>query len=144
MSQEDIQVRVKKAVAAIIQTAKPKAKVYSWWVLSTGIGESVPYFDSVEEDEWGDDPFLHAYIVGFEGFGRQRTGNASFTDTIELNLWGFYEFRLGDADKNSEDVFSVHCKDIENALTKATKFQTVDSVRVRSTGCDRANDASIH
>ncbi len=123
---DDIQVKAKANIAAIIRAVKPKAKVYPYWVIGQGLEQSVPYFLSSTEDEWGSSPFLHAYIIGYDDDTRTRTGTASFTDETTYKLWGFYGFKLGNEAKNSEDVFSVHVKQIQNALTAATKLQYTD------------------
>jgi hypothetical protein len=126
MSSSDIQVRIAKQLATIIQATKPNAKVWHYWCLSQGpIGESFPDMISPLEMEWSDaGNHPHAYVIGYEAFPRERVGNASFQDSFKFNLWGFYGFKKGNADKNSHDIFSVHCKDVQDAITKATKLQT--------------------
>lgn len=126
MADNDLQVQIKSAIKGIIEAVKPKAKVFSRWVIAEGIGESVPYFMSATETDLGT-PWLHAYILGYDGFLREQVATASFHDTIQFKLWGFYGYKLGTEPVNSDDIFSVHLKDIQNALTKATKFQTVAS-----------------
>jgi len=73
-------------------------------------------------------PWAHGYVLGYDAFPRERSTNASFRDYETFRLWGFYGFHKGTADKNSSDIFSVHCKQVQNALTAATKLQQVDDI----------------
>ena len=132
MANNDIQIRAAKKLASIIQAAKPKAKVYHYWILGQGaIGESFPDMLSPLEDEWESEnaayvPWAHAYVIGYDAFPREKTTNAGFTDTEVLRLWGFYGFMKGTVDKNSADISSKHWKDVQNAISAATKLQQVD------------------
>jgi hypothetical protein len=133
MSQEDVQVRIAKKIAAIIQAAKSKAKVYHYWILGQGpIGDSFPDVLSELEDEWlsthGERyvPWAHGYVLGYDEMLREKYTLGGFKDPTGFRLWGFYGFEKGSADKNSSDIFSVHCKGIQNALSAATKLQQVD------------------
>jgi hypothetical protein len=130
MSQSNIQVRIAKKLANIIQLAKPKAKVFHYWIVGQGgIGESVPDLLSTTETEWGADTppegWIHGYVIGYDGFPREKVANASFKDSSRFRLWGFYDFYKGNATKNSADIASVHWKDIQNAISAATKLQQV-------------------
>ncbi len=124
MSQNDIQVRCAKKLAEIIQATKPKARVHPYWILGQGpIGESFPDMLSKTEDEWGTAEWAHGYVIGFDAFPREKTHNASFKDTERLKLWAFYGFMKGNATKNSAYISSMHWKDVQNALSAATKLQ---------------------
>jgi hypothetical protein len=122
---DDIQVRVAKAVAAVIKAAKPKAVVIPYWILSQGLGESIPQLESTLETEWGTlyPKWVHAYMLDFESDGRLNQGSGSMEDTFELNLWGFYQWKLGDVNHNSSFTFATHIQDVKNALTEAYKAQ---------------------
>lgn len=131
MADNDVAVRTAKKLAAIIKATKPKANVYHWWLLGQGpIGESWPDMLSEAETEWGEDytPWAHAYVIGYENDARKKRTNVRVTDSTGFRLWAFYGFKKGDADKNSSDIFKIHCKDVQNAITKATRFQQVDDV----------------
>lgn len=133
MSQSDIQVRCAKKLAEIIKTAKPKANVYHYWILGQGaLGESFPDMISTVETEWilpekiaPDGGWPHAYVIGYDGFPRDKTHSASFTDTLRFRLWSFYGFAKGTSEKNSSDISSVHWKDVQNAISAATKLQQI-------------------
>lgn len=123
----DVEVRVAKKLAQIIQAAKPKAKVFHWWVIGQGpIGESFPDVQSELEDEWGATyiPWPHAYVIGYDQASRQKKAiNTAFRDIETYRLWGFYGFMKGDENKNSADIARIHWKEVQNAITKATKMQ---------------------
>jgi hypothetical protein len=121
----DIQVRIVKTIANVIQAAKPKAIVIPYWTLAQGLGESVPQLSSILEDEWGSlyPKWVHAYMLDFESDGRENMGSGSMRDTYELNLWGFYQWKLGNISHNSSFVFATHIEDVKDALSKASKGQ---------------------
>jgi hypothetical protein len=134
MPQNDIQVRAAKKLASIIQSTKPKARVWSYWVLGQGpIGESYPDMLSDLEDEWASEgsqyvPWAHSYVIGYDAFARTKTANANFNEAMTFRLWAFYGFMKGTVDKNSADISSVHWLDVKNAISAATKMQQVDDV----------------
>jgi hypothetical protein len=127
----DVAVRAAKKLAALIQAAKPKAKVFHYWVLGQGpIGESWPDIQSPLEDEWEDlnekyVPWAHAYIIGYDANNRTKVSNASFADMENLRLWGFYGYLKGTPEKNSADIARTHWADVQDAISAATKLQTV-------------------
>ena len=126
---DDVQVRVAKKLATIIQAAQPNAKVYHYWILGQGaIGESLPDMLSNAETEWSSlsptyVPWAHAYIIGDEEESSEKITNARRRDFMTFKLWGFYGFLKGDASHNSTDVFRKHRTIVKNALTAATKLQ---------------------
>jgi hypothetical protein len=124
----DIQVRAAKALAAIVQATKPNAKVFHYWIIGQGpIGESFPDILSPAETELSSGGWPHGYVIGYDSLLREQYANAGFKDPIGFRLWGFYGFLKGNADKNSSDIFSIHCKEIQNALTAASKLQTASN-----------------
>lgn len=126
MADNDVPVQICLKVAEIIQAAKPKARVYPWWILTQGLGESIPHLLSADEDEWGapNIPWVHAYMIDQESDTREVLGHPKFTDRPEFRLWAFYGWKIGDATKNSSHVFIKHVKDVQNAISKASKFHT--------------------
>lgn len=121
----DIQVRIAKAIAGVIKAAKPKAVVIPYWILAQGLGESIPQLESNLEDEWGGQypRWVHAYMLDFDSDSRVNQGSGSMDDRYELNLWGFYQWKLGDVERNSSFVFATHLEDVKDALSAATKGQ---------------------
>ena len=125
--EDEIVVQAAKKLAAVIKQAKPKANVFHHWVLGQGpIGESWPDVVSKDENEWSPkySEWAHAYVIGDEEDGRQKITNAKVRDAITFRVWGFYGFLKGDATKNSNDVWRVHYKQVQNAITKATRLQS--------------------
>jgi hypothetical protein len=127
----DIAVRIAKQLAKVIQVAKPKAKVYHYWILGQGpLGESFPDMMSSLEDEWktSDGKYSswpHAYVIGYDADNRSKIANATTADLHNFRLWGFYGFMKGDASKNSADIARTHWADIQDAISAATKLQIV-------------------
>lgn len=129
MAQNDIQVRTAKKLKSIIQAKKPKAKVYHYWIIGQGpIGESFPDMLSNDEDEWGAKytPWAHGYVIGYDSLPRERNTNAGFKDQSGYRLWAFYGFMKGDENKNSADIAVIHWRDVQDAISAATKLQQVD------------------
>jgi hypothetical protein len=127
---ETIVVDVAKKLAEVIKAAKPKANVFHYWILGQGpIGESWTDVISPLEDEWAPQypTWAHAYVIGDEEDTRIKISNARVRDGITFRLWGFYGFLKGTSDRNSNDVWRVHYKQVQNAITKATRLQTQTS-----------------
>lgn len=101
----------------------PKAIVVNRWILTDNLGESVPYLKSASEDEWGIGGWIHGYQISTGSMGREQIANAlKFNDPIEFRLWGFYGFKRGTALHNSGDIFDVHLRTIQNAISRSTNL----------------------
>lgn len=125
MAENELEIDIRKRLAEIIQAAVPNALVFPYWVLAEGIGEAAPQFVSTaDSEEWGA-PHLHAYSIGEDEETREKISTSMYDDNFTLRVWGFYGVKTTE-EKNSMDVFSIHRRNIKDALSAATKLQTED------------------
>ena len=100
---------------AIVDTIRPVTSdsiLLNRWILGLGIGESVPYIKLPAQEK------VHAYMVSRKSMGREKVkiNSGQYLDTQVYKLWGFYSFRAGNNDSNSEDEFGLEIDQIQQTL----------------------------
>lgn len=102
-------------------------RVHSWWIIAPGIETSLPQFTTTRETDFvpAGTPFIHGYCVGIGDLPRNHEASElKFKDPFTLNVWGLYEWKLGNDEKNAEHVFVGHLAAIQNKLSRAPRLQT--------------------
>lgn len=123
---DSIQVIAAHRLGTLIRQALPKARVHDWWIVAEGLEASVPQFTTIKDDEFVElgMPFVHGYCIGIEDLPRTPAGtNLTFRDATTLNVWGMYEYRLGNNQKNAEHVFATNLKAIQDKVSHAPRLQ---------------------
>lgn len=127
MPDDIVQVVAAKNIGTLIRQVLPQARVHDWWVVATGIEPNLSLFTTIEEEEFvvKGTPFVHGYCIGIEDLPRSQSGiDLTFRDQTTLNVWGLYEYQLGNRQKNAEHVFAAHLKAIQDKISLAPRLQT--------------------
>lgn len=110
---------IRHAIAGIITAVTSGAKVYEWNVLSHDLASWPGLFDEPR----------HGWIIkrsAIESEWKQIIGKRE-RPTWTYDIWGFYDFRSGKEDDNSDDEFAVIVDAIGVALKNEPRLGLSDS-----------------
>lgn len=140
---------IRRALAELIQSAVPAAKVKHWM-----------FFPTANPKQWGaawksesDAGRVNAWFLFSKGNQPQNTEMlfepSQLDEGLSFEIWGFLAFASGDAGNNSTDEFDQICEDVRDAVNRVPQLglETVQGhggLAIRKTLADGYGDQMLH